>query len=130
MLSPSALTQYISNPIDFFFNYIAGIKEPKEISAVVEANEIGSILHKVMEYFYEDLRSAEITAERIKEKRKQIPAFIQKAFNAVMFKNPDTVMEYKGMQKVILSIVDAYVNIILNQDEAQTPFNIISLEQK
>ena len=34
------------------------------------------------------------------------------------------------MQKVILSIVDAYVNIILNQDEAQTPFTIISLEQK
>lgn len=130
VLSPSALTQYISNPIDFFFNYIAGIKEPKEVSAVVEANEIGSILHKVMEYFYEDLSKAEITSERIKEKRKQVPALIQKAFNAVMFNHPDKVMEYKGMQKVILSIVDAYVNIILNQDESQTPFNIISLEQK
>jgi len=130
VLSPSALTQYISNPIDFFFNYIAGIKEPKEVSAVVEANEIGSILHKVMEYFYQDLMKAEITSEKIREKRKQVPALIQKAFNAVMFNHPDKVMEYKGMQKVILSIVDAYVNIILNQDESQTPFNIISLEQK
>ncbi|MNK36145.1 PD-(D/E)XK nuclease superfamily protein [compost metagenome] len=130
VLSPSALTQYISNPIDFFFNYIAGIKEPKEVSAVVEANEIGSILHKVMEYFYEDLRKAEITAEKIKGKRKQIPALTKKAFNAVMFNHPDKVMEYKGMQKVILSIVEAYVHIILNQDENQAPFNIISLEQK
>ncbi|MFC3560944.1 PD-(D/E)XK nuclease family protein [Pedobacter jamesrossensis] len=130
VLSPSALTQYISNPIDFFFNYIAGIKEPKEVSAVVEANEIGSILHKVMEYFYQDLMKAEITTDRITEKRKQIPVLIQKAFNAVMFNHPDKVMEYKGMQKVILSIVDAYVNIIVNQDISQTPFNIISLEQK
>ncbi|OWK72376.1 PD-(D/E)XK nuclease family protein [Pedobacter sp. AJM] len=130
VLSPSALTQYISNPIDFFFSYIAGIKEPKEVSAVIEANEIGSILHKVMEYFYQDLMKAEITAERMKEKRKQVPALIQKAFNAVMFNHPDKVMEYKGMQKVILSIVAAYVNIILNQDESQTPFHIISLEQK
>lgn len=130
VLSPSALTQYISNPIDFFFNYIAGIKEPKEVSAVVEANEIGSILHKVMEYFYQDLMKAEITSERIKEKRKQVPTLIEKAFNAVMFNHPDKVMEYKGMQKVILSIVDAYVNIIVNQDESQTPFHIISLEQK
>ncbi|MGM9479108.1 PD-(D/E)XK nuclease family protein [Pedobacter sp. GSP4] len=130
VLSPSALTQYISNPIDFFFNYIAGIKEPKEVSAVVEANEIGSILHKVMEYFYQDLMKAEVTKERITEKRKQVPALIQKAFNAVMFNHPDKVMEYKGMQKVILSIVDAYVNIILNQDESQAPFQIISLEQK
>jgi ATP-dependent helicase/nuclease subunit B len=130
VLSPSALTQYISNPIDFFFNYIAGIKEPKEVSAVVEANEIGSILHKVMEYFYQDLMKAEITSDQIKEKKKQVPALIQKAFNAVMFNHPDKVMEYKGMQKVILSIVDAYVNIILNQDLSQTPFSIISLEQK
>lgn len=130
VLSPSALTQYISNPIDFFFNYIAGIKEPKEVSAVVEANEIGSILHKVMEYFYQDLMKAEITAVLIKEKRKQVPALIEKAFNSVMFNHPDKVMEYKGMQKVILSIVDAYVNIIINQDISQTPFTIISLEQK
>ncbi|WP_316797083.1 PD-(D/E)XK nuclease family protein [Pedobacter agri] len=130
IISPSALTQYISNPIDFFFNYIAGIKEPKEVSAVVEANEIGSILHKVMEYFYQDLMKAEITADLIKEKRKQIPSLIEKAFNSVMFNHPDKVMEYKGMQKVILSIVDAYVNIIVNQDISQTPFNIISLEQK
>lgn len=130
ILSPSAITQYILNPIDFFFNYIAGIKEPKEISAVVEANEIGSILHKVMEYFYQDLKTGEITAELIKEKRKKVPQLIQQAFTAVMFNNPNKVIEYKGMQKVILSIVDAYVNIILNQDESQTPFSIVSLEQK
>jgi ATP-dependent helicase/nuclease subunit B len=130
VLSPSALTQYISNPIDFFFNYIALIKEPKEVSAVVEANEIGSVLHKVMEYFYQDLRVAEITAERINERRKLVPNLIQKAFNFVMFKNPDKVLEYKGMQKVVLAIVDAYVTIILDQDVRQTPFNIISLEQK
>ncbi|HEX8607041.1 MAG TPA: PD-(D/E)XK nuclease family protein [Pedobacter sp.] len=128
--SPSALTQYISNPIDFFFNYIAGIKEPKEVSAVVEANEIGSILHQVMDYFYADLKGSEVTAEAIKVRRKKVPGLIQRAFAAVMFKSPDKIIEYKGMQKVILSIVDAYVNIILTQDEAQTPFQIISLEQK
>jgi ATP-dependent helicase/nuclease subunit B len=130
ILSPSAITQYIANPIDFFFNYIALIKEPKEISAVVEANEIGSILHKVMEYFYQELKDEPITAERIAARRKAIPALIQQAFNAVMFNNPNQVIEYKGMQKVVLSIVEAYVDIILTQDEAQTPFSIISLEQK
>jgi ATP-dependent helicase/nuclease subunit B len=128
--SPSALTQYISNPIDFFFNYIAGIKEPKEVSAVVEANEIGSILHKVMEYFYADLKGAEVTSEAIAIRRKNVPRLIQRAFDAVMFNNPDKETAYKGMQKVILSIVDAYVTIILNQDDAQTPFQILSLEQK
>jgi ATP-dependent helicase/nuclease subunit B len=128
-LSPSALTQYISNPVDFFFNYIAGIKEPDEITAVIEANEIGSVLHKVMEYFYADLMQHEITSNSIKEKRKLVPNLTQKAFNAVMFKHPDKEFEYKGMQKVILSIVETYVKIILDHDEQQTPFTIISLEK-
>lgn len=130
VLSPSALTQYILNPIDFFFNYIAGIKEPKEISAVVEANEVGSILHKVMEYFYQELRGAEITTERIATRRKEVPALIQQAFNAVMFDHPDKLVEYKGMQKVILAIVEAYVAIILDHDMERAPFTIVSLEQK
>ncbi|SMC68765.1 PD-(D/E)XK nuclease family protein [Pedobacter africanus] len=128
-LSPSALTQYILNPIDFFFNYIAGIKEPKEVTAVVEANEVGSILHKVMEYFYEDCIGQEITAPLLKAKSKDIPALTEKAFAAVIFNNPDKAVAFKGMQKVILAIVEAYVRIIVNQDETQAPFRIASLEQ-
>lgn len=130
ILSPSALTQYIANPIDFFFNYIAGIKEPKEVSTVVEANEIGSVLHKVMEYFYQDLKKEIITKEMIQAKRKKVPLLVQQGFAAVMFDNPHKVFEYSGMQKVILAIVEAYVDIILNQDENQTPFQILTLEQK
>lgn len=129
-LSPSALTQYILNPIDFFFNYIAGIKEPEELSAVVEANEVGSILHKVMEYFYQDEIGQEMTAALIQQKKKSIPGLIQRAFAAVMFNDPRKEIEYRGMQKVILAIVEAYVQIIVKQDEAQVPFRILSLEQK
>ncbi|WP_285010015.1 PD-(D/E)XK nuclease family protein [Pedobacter faecalis] len=129
-LSPSALTQYILNPIDFFFNYIAGIREPKEVTSVVEANEVGSILHKVMEYFYEDALGQEITAEVLQVKRKQIPALTEKAFAAVIFNDPRRTVAFKGMQKVILAIVEAYVNIIADQDASQAPFHILSLEQK
>jgi len=129
-LSPSALTQYILNPVDFFFNHIAGIKEPKEITGVVEANEVGSVLHKVMEYFYQDCVGQEISAELLKEKRKEVPQWIQKAFAAVIFNDPAKNVAFKGMQKVILAIVEAYVDIIVKQDEAQTPFRIVSLEQK
>jgi len=128
-LSPSALTQYILNPIDFFFNYVAGIKEPKEVTGVVEANEIGSILHKVMEYFYEDAVGQEINAEFIVERCKQVPQLTERAFAAVVFNNAERRVAFRGMQKVILSIVEAYVRIIAAQDQSQVPFRILSLEQ-
>jgi len=129
-LSPSAFTQYLSNPIDFFFRYIADIREPEEVSAVIEANQVGSILHKVMEYFYEGSVGKVVEKEFILAGRKKIPAIIQKAYAAVMFNDEAKVPEFTGMQQVILAIVDAYADIILKQDESQSPFKLISLEQK
>ncbi len=130
ILSPSALTMYISNPIDFFFRYIAEIKEPEEVTAVIEANQIGSILHKVMEYFYIGEIGKEVTAEVIVLKRKALNQMVTKSFNFVMTNKEEATLEYSGMQKVILAIVEAYANIILNRDEADAPFTILSLEEK
>lgn len=130
VLSPSALTMYISNPIDFFFRYIAEIKEPEEVTAVIEANQIGSILHKVMEYFYQPEIKKLVTPEVIKLKRTSVKTLVSKAFNFVMTNKEESTLEYSGMQKVILAIVEAYVEIILNRDEADAPFTILSLEEK
>lgn len=130
VLSPSALTMYIANPIDFFFRYIAEIKEPKEVTAVIEANQIGSILHQVMEYFYAEEINKEVTTDIIKIKRKTVKALVNKAFNYVMTNKAESTFEYSGMQKVVLAIVEAYVNIILNKDEEDAPFTILSLEEQ
>ncbi|RZK39344.1 MAG: PD-(D/E)XK nuclease family protein [Pedobacter sp.] len=130
VLSPSALTMYVSNPIDFFFRYIAEIKEPEEVSAVIEANQVGSILHKAMEYFYRDEINKEVTSTIIKLKRQSIKPMVAKAFNFVMTNNEESTFEYSGMQKVILAIVEAYIEIILNRDQEDAPFTVLSLEQK
>ena len=130
VLSPSALTLYIANPIDFFFKYIAGIPEPKEVSAVIEAHKIGSILHMVMELFYQPLLAQEITSEKITERKKELKHLIDVAFASVIYERREKMQDYKGMQKVILSIVAAYVDIVLAHDMGQTPFQIVSLEQK
>ena len=131
-LSASALTTYISNPIDFFYKYIAGIEEPKEVEETVEAHKIGLILHDVMEQFYRQLQeiNVEITAERIAEKKADIPQLIIQAFGKVLYDNPNIELQLNGMQKVIYAIVLEYVTIILKQDSEDSPFVLIDLEQK
>ncbi|RYF80642.1 MAG: PD-(D/E)XK nuclease family protein, partial [Chitinophagaceae bacterium] len=106
-LSASALTSYINCPLQFFYRYIAGIQEPEEISENLEANNIGSMLHYVLESFYKKLiqTDAQITKERIAAARKEIPQLAVQAFSAIMFKNEAHVMEHTGMQKVVLAIV-------------------------
>ncbi|MFT4153837.1 PD-(D/E)XK nuclease family protein [Parafilimonas sp.] len=129
-LSPSAITTYIANPIDFFFRYVANIKEPKEVTPVVEANEIGSMLHAAMEDFYRPMLGKEVTKEWIQDRLKQKEALIKRAFAKVRNTPHADTYEFSGMQQVVLAIVEAYINIIAGRDEEEAPFTIIALEEK
>ncbi len=131
-LSASALTTYINCPLQFFYRYVAKIKEPEEISENLEANYIGSMLHFVLESFYQDLSLVDplISRERIAENRKHVPALAVRAFSQVMFEDQHQQVQHNGMQRVVLAIVEEYAGLILDYDEIEAPFEVLALEQK
>jgi PD-(D/E)XK nuclease superfamily len=47
--SPSALTSYIRNPIDFYFQKILRIQEVEEVEENIALNTLGTIIHKSLE---------------------------------------------------------------------------------
>ena len=50
--SPSSLTNYIRNPLDFYKRSILGIKEFKEVEETIAANTFGTIIHDTLEHLY------------------------------------------------------------------------------
>jgi len=131
-ISATALTTYMNCPVQFFYKYIAKIEEPKELTENLEANNIGSMLHFVLERFYEELRAEGpyISRERIAEHRKQLDRLGRIAFAKIMADNEHQQVNHNGMQQVVLAIVAEYANVILNYDEMQAPFSILDLESK
>ena len=129
-ISPSALTTYIANPVDFFFRYIAGIEEPDIVTEIVDAKEIGSILHLAMELFYEPVVANVVTKEWIVLNRSSNELLIKKAFFKVRKVENINTYEFAGVQLVVLAIVKAYMDIILDEDERYAPFTLIALERK
>ena len=132
ILSATALTTYISNPVDFFYKYLAKIEEPKVVEEAVEADKLGLILHDVLEHFYEELKAENplITAERITAKRKDLERLIYTAFVRQLYADDTKQLAYSGMQKVIVAIVNEYAHIILEEDIKEAPFTLIGLEDK
>lgn len=131
-ISATALTTYLNCSLQFFFRYVAKIKEPEEISENLEANQIGSVLHQVLEWFYQDLvgENPNITAARIRNKRSEIPSLCKAALSQVLFKNKSQLRNTNSMQTIVLRIVEEYVDAILLHDENIAPFRIIELENK
>jgi hypothetical protein len=128
-LSPSAIVSYICNPIDFFFSQIAKIREPNVVTDEVKVNEIGSVLHKVMEDFYKPYCGEEISAELIRQRGKQLSAICQKAFNEVMQLSPQF-NNYRANQKIVLEVVERYAGKLLKKDQDDAPFTLIALEHR
>ncbi|MBC7607749.1 MAG: PD-(D/E)XK nuclease family protein [Burkholderiales bacterium] len=51
--SPSALTSYIRNPIDFYFQKILRIREVEEVEENIALNTLGTIIHETLKFLYE-----------------------------------------------------------------------------
>ncbi|MFA7444672.1 MAG: PD-(D/E)XK nuclease family protein [Flavobacteriaceae bacterium] len=50
--SPSALSTYIRNPLDFYYQRILKISEIEEVEETIEANTLGNIIHNTLEELY------------------------------------------------------------------------------
>lgn len=132
IISATALTNYLQSPLLFFLKNIAQIKEPELLIEDFQVNKIGSILHEVMQWFYEELKdeNANITAERIQGKLNELPSLCLKALSKTFY-NDKAFLKLENtnsMEKIILQIVEDYVHIILKEDMVTAPFKIIELE--
>ena len=63
--SPSSLTSYIRNPIDFYNQKILGVKDVEEAEENVAANTLGTVVHNTLEALYLPLMGRILTVDAV-----------------------------------------------------------------
>ena len=53
-ISPSALIDYINNPLQFYYKRILGLRENEEVEEIIAHNTQGTIIHEILQEFYSD----------------------------------------------------------------------------
>lgn len=69
-LSPSALNTYINCSLQYYFRYIAGLKEQEDMEESMEAATIGSAVHYALEKIYEEKVGQVVTVDFIEAQYK------------------------------------------------------------
>lgn len=135
-LSPTAINRYLRCPLQFYYNILAGLKEP-EAEDAVDNRMFGNIFHRSAELIYTHLKekNQRIQASDIHDlrtKRKRIEQFVDQAFNEELFNvsNQGYRPEYNGLQLINRRVIIDYLNRLLQIDEKLAPFVIKSLEEK
>lgn len=110
--SPSALTQYIRNPIDFYQQKVLQINEENEVEETVAANTLGTIVHNVLEAFYKPLENEILTKELVIAMQQKIDVAVAKEFEE-QFKKGDI---SQGKNLIIYNVAKRYVVNFLKQE--------------
>jgi hypothetical protein len=81
--SPSALTSYIRNPIQFYFQKILRIREVEEVEENIALNTLGTIIHETLRVLYEPFIGKFISDTNIEDSFKLIDDEVLKQFKIV-----------------------------------------------
>jgi len=128
-LSPSGLSTYLRCKLQFYFRYIAELREQDDITEEIDAPLFGNILHESMDYLYKDFVGIELNKEiiqKLKKNKTKIAQAIDHAFEKEYFKSGK--VNYSGKNIIIREVIEKYIYQILKIDENITPFKILSLE--
>ncbi len=107
--SPSALTSYIRNPIDFYTQYVLGIRDQEEVEETVAFNTLGTVVHNTLEAFYLPLEGKNLTSEDIETFRKDLDKKVSEEFT----KSYSKAALNKGKNLLIFEVARRYVQNFL-----------------
>lgn len=78
--SPSSLTNYVRNPLDFYQQNLLKIDEVGEVEEKLAANRFGNIVHQCLEVLYRPLIGGPLEAEGLKDLFSQLPSLVTETF--------------------------------------------------
>lgn len=128
--SPTSLSNYIRNPIDFYKRNLLGIDDVPEVEETVAANTFGTILHDSLEDLYQPfIGGAYLEIEKLKEVKKNIRPTVSNHFMKVFvggdFSTGQNLIAYNVVVRYIENFIDLEI-----EELKEHSIRIVGLEQK
>lgn len=128
--SPSALTSYIRNPLNFYLEKVLKVKEFEMIEETVAANTLGTIVHDALEAMYKPLEGTYLTVEILKELATKITNEVDTQFKR-SFRGGSY---HKGKNLIIYETAKRYIsNFIafeISEIKSGNTIQILQIESK
>ncbi|CAD0003308.1 hypothetical protein FLAT13_01607 [Flavobacterium salmonis] len=127
--SPSALTSYIRNPIDFYFQKILRIREVEEVEENIALNTLGTIIHETLKTLYDPLIDKFVSEEDLLNCFKLLDDEVLRQFKLVYkegeIKKGRNLLAFEVAKRNVFNFLKMELDAIKNGDTIK----IIALEK-
>ena len=128
--SPSSLSSYIRNPLDFYKRKILRLKEFNEVEETVAANTFGTIIHDTLENLYQPFIGSYISIDEIKSLKNKINNEVTKQFDKhYSLKAISTGKNYLSFE-IAKQFVLNFLNFEISELKKNKKIKIIALEEE
>lgn len=127
--SPTSLTNYIANPLNFYKQSILRLQDPMMVEESIAPNTLGTILHDTLYTLYSPLKGKLLADTDIESLKSRVDEVVTKLFRAQL-PGADT---SKGRYLLVFHVIKKYINNFLALEKEQCKSNsvkIIALEER
>ena len=133
-VTPTALSEYVRNPLDFYYNKILRVREENELEEIVGYATLGVVVHDVLEDLYKPYLGSFPDENGFKKMVKTVPNLLEDKFKEHYKKGQLN----EGKNLLVLQVARTMVFNFLRIDEKTsqellmngTPVELISLEER
>lgn len=126
--SPSSLSNYIRNPIDFYKQNLLHINDVLQVEETLAPNTFGTIVHDSLEELYAPLVGINLTVELLNGIKKNIPQIVslnfEKTYKEGNISSGKNYISFHVILKYIQTFIDAEISALNDHS-----IKIIALEQ-
>jgi ATP-dependent helicase/nuclease subunit B len=131
--SPSALNVYVNCSLQYYFRYVAGLKEPDEVEESMETNTLGTAVHHVFEKLYAEKTGANLTADWlhiIKNDTSRIEQLLIEGFEERF--DAESLMQGRNhlQYRLALKMIDMFLEAEIERANTGQVVKILGLEEK
>ena len=127
--SPTALSDYIRDPLTFFKRHILRVDDPEEVEETLEARTFGTIVHESLEELYKPFIGSVLSGEALKRQQGKVKPLVR-SLMAKHYPDQDTI---QGKNLIAFEVIVKYIDRFLAreiEEAKEHQIRIVSLESK
>jgi len=128
--SPSSLTNYIRNPIDFYSEKLLGVRQFEEVEETLASNTLGNIIHKTLEALYTPYIRKPLSVSDVDLMCSKVDAlilhFFEEEYKKGDFSKGKNLILFEVSKEIIIKFLSSEKKVL----NAGNTIEIISLEEK
>lgn len=113
-ISPSSLSSYLYDPIQFYSNYILRIRQEEEVREIADDMTLGNIVHNTLNEVYLPYLNQKLTDYHFKEIDLKKDIIFKKVVEKILLKNH----EASGKNIIILRVAREMIENVLKKDKS------------